>query len=516
MNLTLDTLDYLIEKKYKTVHRGQWNGLKTITHLKVLWEIEDLPNAKEADCLYLYVVKEEVNAAIYPPTSAAVLSLISQSMFNRNYTENDGYFLVESQENLYTAVNQIFDIFQNYMFWQLKINDCSLLPEALLTAVSDYMNIYCGIIDKDYHMDCQTSTTLTSLGISFDEQFFMTDEEIQNLYLENPRFDETFSTSGLVDYTKTIPMFSLKENFHSYYFNIFLGDNYVSRILYLISNSDFDPRMLPLLEDCSKKISHRYLQQFQQKRSLDKKVQIRRQLHQMLNGNVPTLDDSVLLISSINWKIHDEYITFKLQSCGYSNSTQTLEYYCARMESLSPDLIAIAQNNSIYCIANLSQIKEAIDSLLPVFLRDNMLIAGCSCRYHNYPQFGLYCEEASVALAIGTELYPEFWIHHFEDYVLKYCVLQSKSHFPVSDLCHPALIILQKYDETHTDTELCRTLKCYLANQFRASAAAVQLHIHRTTFLYRMQRIEELTELNLKDTNTVLHLLLSFNMIEEK
>lgn len=47
------------------------------------------------------------------------------------------------------------------------------------------------------------------------------------------------------------------------------------------------------------------------------------------------------------------------------------------------------------------------------------------------------------------------------------------------------------------------------------SQAANQLYIHRSTFINRMERIQELTRLNLDDYDTRLYLELSFRLLQE-
>ena len=47
------------------------------------------------------------------------------------------------------------------------------------------------------------------------------------------------------------------------------------------------------------------------------------------------------------------------------------------------------------------------------------------------------------------------------------------------------------------------------------SQAANRLYIHRSTFINRMERIQELTRLNLDDYDTRLYLELSFRLLQE-
>ena len=64
-------------------------------------------------------------------------------------------------------------------------------------------------------------------------------------------------------------------------------------------------------------------------------------------------------------------------------------------------------------------------------------------------------------------------------------------------------------------SDLYQTLKCYLNNQCNATKTSDQLFIHRTTLIYRIKTISELTGINLENPDTYLHLLLSCRILEE-
>lgn len=51
--------------------------------------------------------------------------------------------------------------------------------------------------------------------------------------------------------------------------------------------------------------------------------------------------------------------------------------------------------------------------------------------------------------------------------------------------------------------------------KYNSSEAARLLHIHRTTLLYRLEKIYEMADIDLEDADTRLHLLLSFQLLGE-
>ena len=59
---------------------------------------------------------------------------------------------------------------------------------------------------------------------------------------------------------------------------------------------------------------------------------------------------------------------------------------------------------------------------------------------------------------------------------------------------------------------MAETVWCYLKNGCNLSATADELSIHKNTMLYRLNRIEDLLEIDLNDFHTRLSLALSFLM----
>ncbi|WP_125588967.1 PucR family transcriptional regulator [Companilactobacillus jidongensis] len=78
---------------------------------------------------------------------------------------------------------------------------------------------------------------------------------------------------------------------------------------------------------------------------------------------------------------------------------------------------------------------------------------------------------------------------------------------------NPALQALQKYDSVN-DTELVPTLLSYLQQDGNLSRTASVLFIHRNTLHNRIERMEELTGIDLRDANTRFKLYCSFRLKE--
>ena len=63
-------------------------------------------------------------------------------------------------------------------------------------------------------------------------------------------------------------------------------------------------------------------------------------------------------------------------------------------------------------------------------------------------------------------------------------------------------------------TELLDTLRVYLESGSNAAEAAKKLFIHRNTLYQRMKKIEEIIQVDLKDTRIRLFILMSYTFVE--
>ena len=80
-----------------------------------------------------------------------------------------------------------------------------------------------------------------------------------------------------------------------------------------------------------------------------------------------------------------------------------------------------------------------------------------------------------------------------------------------TELLHPGLTRLRRYDERH-GTDFYNTLYQYLLAERNVVATAKALFIHRNSMIYRLQRIQQLLDVDLDDPNVRLYLLLSYQI----
>lgn len=100
-------------------------------------------------------------------------------------------------------------------------------------------------------------------------------------------------------------------------------------------------------------------------------------------------------------------------------------------------------------------------------------------------------------------------VYYGEDYALPYLISLFSEQNKKQGLIHPALELLKQHD-ADKNSELYETLYQYLLCERSILLGSQALLIHKNTFMYRLQRIRTLTDLDLEDPMLRNYLLLSY------
>lgn len=100
-------------------------------------------------------------------------------------------------------------------------------------------------------------------------------------------------------------------------------------------------------------------------------------------------------------------------------------------------------------------------------------------------------------------------IYDCKRYGLDYMMHQIASEDVPHALIHPALRQLYQYDKSK-GTDLYRSLYYYLLFEQSIQKGAEAVHVHRNSYLYRIQRIRDLTGINTDDPKERVYLLFSY------
>lgn len=153
---------------------------------------------------------------------------------------------------------------------------------------------------------------------------------------------------------------------------------------------------------------------------------------------------------------------------------------------------------------------------LQEFLDLNKLSAGISNVFLDIMGTSMHYRQSMRAAELGLYINHKPGLYYYSDYIMTYIAkILSKRH-DIHEFCPPAIEIIQEYDASY-HTNLLETLEKYLYYPENPVAASKALHIHRNTLIYRINKIKELTEIDLGngDVRLNIQLYLKFMMYQK-
>ncbi len=218
------------------------------------------------------------------------------------------------------------------------------------------------------------------------------------------------------------------------------------------------------------------------------------------------------LLLCLNLKVNGRFFARLTGEIPDSQLPAALTRLFARMGSSLEDMLALSR---LFCVRNLRLSlynKEDFHQELIYFLRENVIKSGFSMIFKDLKKLPLYRRQAEEALSLGKKYNPTQWCYLFSQYQLQHLL---STPYPARDVCCQALFTLMEIDRKK-GSDLYQTLKSYLYNQGNATKTSEELFIHRTTLIYRIKAISELTGISLENPDTYLHLLLSCRILEQQ
>ena len=159
-------------------------------------------------------------------------------------------------------------------------------------------------------------------------------------------------------------------------------------------------------------------------------------------------------------------------------------------------------------VPSVSEIQRS--ELVKLAKRENASI-GISWPFKRIMDFKRYFNQAVVSIKLAQRFGKTNEIFDYSDFHYYDLLYNYTGKIPLEYYCHPALQLVREYDR-ESRTELYRTLHTYLEHERNLRTTAEEMFIHRNTLLYRINRIIQLTGLNLDNVNVVYSLMDSFRI----
>lgn len=185
------------------------------------------------------------------------------------------------------------------------------------------------------------------------------------------------------------------------------------------------------------------------------------------------------------------------------------------LERKFPESQSMIFNENIALYVNTDEkeyFSDARKIVLEKMCDEHHLKMGISYRYKDLCDTAHAYMQAKTAVYLGGILRKKFQAYGYAEFSL-YHWMQYIDTEDVTLFCHPKLLELLEYDKEH-HTEYVYTVYVFILCNGKQVVAAKELNIHRSTMIYRMEKIAQLTDgMDLYDTYTVTRLYLSYGIL---
>jgi len=459
---------------------------------------------------YIYILKSEDIYDFNPDLKNVSIFLIGRP--NKIPKEFSYDLLLFNEDiSIHVLFNEIINIFQFFNEWDNNLNYCSNDFEGIKEMMDISRKLLGGaLVLVDIHMNYLYYTKDFLKYNSFynptNSEYATT--EIINILIQDSSYDKLATVKQPFIYPKyDYPNKSLC-------FNLFKNSKYNARLMLIKSDNIYLEDEMFLLEYLGLRINK--ILAVQSKNSLPSNVyhNLRNIISNLLAGtNVekPLINST---LREVGWKETDEYLLICFRSRLKTIQYVEISHISNILELMWSHACLVRYRDNIILLVN----KSLSDSnaypepeQLNMFLDGYMMKAGFSGEFDIFQNLYYAYKEAQAALEIGATKKLESY-YYYNDYRLEYFLKKGSFELPEKLVCNQSLLNLIDFDNKN-GTEYVKTLKAYLEEKYNATHAADKLYIHRTTLLKRMDKIKEITDLNLDDWDTRLHLMISYSIL---
>lgn len=371
------------------------------------------------------------------------------------------------------------------------------------------------LVDKSFYFICYSKELSKQLGLV--DVFIDVDNKVRMDVVNDFVTDKTFSN---LYKRRDIFMFS-HETGDVLCKNIFFNDKFVGRLGMRPGCSDkflikYDMAILDHLFVYIYNLYSKHMSFNEKKITLNN---IRNLILCALADKEVSTEQWGKALSENGWSLNDKLQLIQFRTNPRYDKNMYASYLGAEIERNWMGCAHIEYKDQLLLLVNLhkfaSSIKKDFFQALAYLLRDNLLIAGVSRTFYEINDIHAAYKQTETALEFGVKKTPTLWYYKFDDYVLSYMLNGCKGSFAAEQICSGKLLDLKKHD-TDKNTEYYKTLRTFFSCSFNATAASKKLFIHRSSFISRMEKIQEFINIDYDSKDEVLYLSLSFEILEGK
>lgn len=229
----------------------------------------------------------------------------------------------------------------------------------------------------------------------------------------------------------------------------------------------------------------------------------------LLNNRISSENDLKFRMHTHKWTPRHRNRIFLF--CSKINDANLLNNIQKSFRTLYPCYKNILFNNYLVVLAETNLDGEMVPAFDDFCIHYNVQ-TGISEIFDNLLDMQIYYLQAETALRYGRNRSPAELFYYYHDYILENIAEHLCQTASYRQFCHPAVMQLLEYDREH-HSDFSETFYTYIEQNRSVGKTSQILHQHKNTVNYRIQRIKEISGLDLTDFKELTHIYLTYKLL---
>lgn len=246
--------------------------------------------------------------------------------------------------------------------------------------------------------------------------------------------------------------------------------------------------------------------------------ELKNSLYGYLFSKKTRLAELISSLSAYGWGIDDEYLCCVIKLRFGQNERNILNYLCGYIGHHLSGAAAVRENKAIYLLCNLTRSNSEKTGRTAEIVRiskDFGMSVGISSEFSDISFVRDYFNQSRAVLSFCENRPAGEGVYCFDDCRLEYLLKKGYSSLPITALLTPKLFEFLKND-TVSGFENYKILRAFIRANLNISEAAAKLYLHRSSFIYRLDKIKKMLDTEFTDGDEVLYFEIIFRAVDEQ
>lgn len=222
--------------------------------------------------------------------------------------------------------------------------------------------------------------------------------------------------------------------------------------------------------------------------------------------------------SSYGWDVFDRYVCICLRPLLPGANSDTLRQVASQLMPMLPQIAYVAHGSSVVAVCDLTKAADegrGVMRKIDAMLIPGVLAGGRSNPYNDLKNTFYFWNQAEAAIVLGLQSSPHETSFSYEDLMLADMLRRVRGRQIPDAFVPRGLTALKAHDERNR-TELVALLHAYLDRDRNVTRTARDLYMNRSTCIRHLERVVEVSGLDLDDADVRLVLGIALRLLGER